>query len=140
MKLWIFSDLHEELGTTRSFPDRRPDADIALMAGDCTHADKIEATVKAFIEKFQMPVVYVAGNHEFYGSLTRRSSLESDQMILRLAEKASEDWDHRLYVLDEDTIVIEGVRFIGATLWVDFLYRLREDVPRSYEAGNQFAR
>nr|WP_313014162.1 metallophosphoesterase [Brucella intermedia] len=126
MKLWIFSDLHEELGTTRSFPDRRPDADIALMAGDWTHADKIEATVKAFIEKFQMPVVYVAGNHEFYGSLTRRSSLESDQMILRLAEKASEDWDHRLYVLDEDTIVIEGVRFIGATLWVDFLYRLSD--------------
>lgn len=124
MKLWIWSDPHEELGTVNKFPERRPDADIIVIAGDWTYADRIEEVAKATIERFQMPIVYVGGNHEFYGSLERRLSFETDQLILKLAEKASEDWDHRLYVLDEDTVIIEGVRFIGATLWVDFLYRL----------------
>lgn len=126
MKIWIWSDTHLEIGTVTKFPEKRPDADIIVMAGDWTHADKIEATAKAFTEKFQMSVVYVAGNHEFYGSLERRSAFETDQLILKLAEKASEDWDHRIYVLDEDTVVIDGVRFIGATLWVDFLLGLKD--------------
>lgn len=126
MHLWIFSDLHEELGTARSFPDRKPDADLAIMAGDWTHADKIEETAKEFIDRFQMPVVYVAGNHEFYDSLGRRSAFETDQLILKIAEANSKEWDHRLHVLDEDTVVIDGVRFIGATLWVDFLMSLKD--------------
>ncbi|MEN3145237.1 metallophosphoesterase [Ochrobactrum sp. WV_118_8] len=127
MRLWIFSDLHEELGTVRDFPDRKPDADLAVMAGDWTHADKLEETAKAFIERFQMTVVYVAGNHEFYDSLGRRSAFETDQLILKLAEAKSKVWDHRLYVLDEDTVVIDGVRFIGVTLWVDFLMSLKDE-------------
>ncbi len=73
-----------------------------------------------------MPVVYVAGNHEFYDSLGRRSAFETDQLILKLAEANSKVWSHRLHVLDEDSVVIDGVRFIGATLWVDFLLGLNE--------------
>jgi len=126
MRLWIFSDLHEELATARNFLDRKPDADLAIIAGDWTHADKLEETAKAFIDRFQMPVVYVAGNHEFYDSLGRRSAFETDQLILKLAEAKSKEWDHRLHVLDEDTVVIDGVRFIGATLWVDFMMSLRD--------------
>ncbi len=126
MRVWIFSDLHQEIGTVNKFPEKRPDADLAVMAGDWTHADKIEETAKAFIELFQMPVVYVAGNHEFYDSLGRRSAFETDQLILKLAEANSKVWDHRLFVLDEDTVVLDDVRFIGATLWVDFLLGLNE--------------
>lgn len=129
MRLWIFSDLHEELAlaTARNFSDWKPDADLAIIAGDWTHADKIEETAKEFIDRFQMPVVYVAGNHEFYDSFGRRSAFETDQLILKLAEAKSKVWDHRLYVLDEDTVVIDGVRFIRATLWVDFLMSLKDE-------------
>lgn len=126
MKLWIWSDNHDELGTVNKFPENRPDADIAVIAGDWTHADKIEETAKAFIDRFQMPVIYVAGNHEFYDSLGRRSAFETDQLILKLAEANSKVWSHRLHVLDEDTVIVEGVRFIGATLWADFLMSLKD--------------
>lgn len=126
MKLWIWSDTHNELGTVNKFPEKRPDADLAIMAGDWTHADKIEETAKAFIERFQMPVIYVAGNHEFYGSLERKSALETDQLILKLAEANSKVWDHRLFLLDEDLLVLDDVRFIGASLWVDFMMSLKE--------------
>ncbi len=53
MRLWIFSDLHQEIGTVNKFPEKRPDADLAVMAGDWTHADKIEETAKAFIKLFR---------------------------------------------------------------------------------------
>lgn len=64
MKLWILSDLHLEYD--EHFVPTIPDADVCVVAGDVTQGcgnairwlDKMIAPA--------MPVVYVAGNHEFY--------------------------------------------------------------------------
>jgi Icc-related predicted phosphoesterase len=114
MKLWVLSDLHYEL---RDLPGLKmadlaiPDADVCVVAGDLTNGcgnairwlDQHIAT--------SMPVVFVAGNHEFYGD----SILEG------------REWGHvhaaecpRVRFLDDGEAVIGGVRFLGATFWTDF--------------------
>ena len=56
--------------------------------------------------------MYVAGNHEFY-KRDRPDVLEN----LRAAAEEQE-----VYFLENDEIVIEGVRFLGCTLWTDFCF------------------
>ena len=31
-----------------------------------------------------------------------------------------DDWQHRLHYLENSSVIIDGVRFLGATLWTDF--------------------
>jgi predicted phosphodiesterase len=55
-------------------------------------------------------IVYVAGNHEFYHG-------ERNEVLQTLRVTANE---MNVHFLDNDEVVIGGVRFLGATLWTDF--------------------
>jgi predicted phosphodiesterase len=103
MKLNILSDLHLGFGAME-----RPqiDADVIVLAGDV--ARPLEAAVWAL--RFEKPVIFVLGNHEFYGSSIDAAA---DRMK-RLCEGT------QVHVLDDDEIVIGSVRFLGSTLWTDF--------------------
>jgi hypothetical protein len=57
------------------------------------------------------PVLYVAGNHEFYGNSLGRTRSELKALCAGT----------HIHVLDDDAVVIGGVRFLGTTLWTDFL-------------------
>ncbi|MEO6322366.1 MAG: metallophosphoesterase [Polaromonas sp.] len=112
MKLNILSDLHLSCGTLE-IP--HTDADIVILAGDiASPQDAINWALG-----FDKPVLYVPGNHEFYGS-----SLAATVSRLKALCAGT-----RIQVLDEDEIVMAGVRFLGATLWTDFLL-LGEGEPR----------
>jgi len=56
------------------------------------------------------PVIFVPGNHEYDG-------LEFDEAYLRLRQ-ACERWG--LIWLEQESVVLQGVRFVGCTLWSDF--------------------
>ncbi len=56
------------------------------------------------------PVIYVPGNHEFYGE-----SIHSLPAALRLLAKASS-----IHLLDNDEVRLGDVRFLGATLWTNY--------------------
>ncbi len=56
------------------------------------------------------PVVYVAGNHEYYGEAIPRHTE-------KLAEAARES---NVFFLENRSAEMEGVRFLGCTLWTDF--------------------
>lgn len=135
MKLWIWSDVHLEISNSQ-IDFTRPDADIIVIAGDLTYADCVSEVAKDIIDRYQLPIIYAAGNHEYYGSHQRGSSFETDQLILRLAERDSDSWSHKLYVLDEDTVVINDVRFVGATLWTDFKLNLKNESQLSARMRN----
>ena len=57
-------------------------------------------------ERLQKCAVYVSGNHEYYGE--RLNVLEK----MRAMAQGS-----RVHVLDLDEVMLERVRFLGATLW-----------------------
>ena len=58
-----------------------------------------------------MPCIYVAGNHEFYkGSI--KEGLEDGR-------NAAAQFPN-VHFLENDFVIIDGVRFLGATLWTDY--------------------
>ena len=104
MKLNILSDLHLSRG---GLEVPRNDADIVILAGDV--ARPREAI--AWASRLHKPALYVPGNHEFYGGSIDGTVAE----LRRLATGTS------IRILDDDAIVVGGVRFLGSTLWTDFL-------------------
>lgn len=103
MKLNILSDLH--LGVS-GLERPRNDADVVVLAGDI--ARPREAACWAL--GFDKPVLYVLGNHEFYGGCIERAAAELKELCAGT----------QVQVLDDSEVVIGGVRFLGSTLWTDF--------------------
>lgn len=103
MKLNIMSDVHNEFSVLEP---PQTDADVVILAGD------IDTKLRAvpWAQRFEKPVIYVLGNHEFYGS-----------QIERIIEKTREQAQgSNVHFLENNAVVVEGVRFIGTTLWTDF--------------------
>lgn len=111
MKLHILSDLHLEFG---SFTPPETDADVVILAGDIHMGPHGVAWAK---EHFSCPVIYVSGNHEFYGG-----NLASTAEAIKAQAKHS-----NVHVLDNDSLELGGVRFLGTTLWTD--YRMTGNQP-----------
>ncbi|HEX7381941.1 MAG TPA: metallophosphoesterase [Nevskiaceae bacterium] len=104
-RLNVLSDLHLSLADLDP-PD--VDADITVLAGDLGRPEQ----AIAWARRIEHPVVYVAGNHEFYGSGLSAT-------VARLRELAA---GTRVHVLEHDALVIDGLRFLGTTLWTDFRF------------------
>lgn len=103
MKIQVMSDLHL---TVAPFEPSPTDADLIVLAGDIARPDQ----AIAFARGLGKPVVYVAGNHEFYGG-----SLTGTYARLKALARGSE-----VHVLEREVAVIGGTRFLGTTLWTDF--------------------
>ncbi len=115
----IWSDLHLEF---QGFHLPSLDAfggpiDGVLLAGDTdtglalchlTFAEKVSRT-------YNVPVIMVLGNHEFYDS-------EIHELTARQAERLDQlhKEGHEIHVLDGGQVVVAGTRIVGATLWTDF--------------------
>ena len=105
MKLHVISDLHLEHA---AFTVPEVDADVAILAGDVAPGT---AGVEWIRDNFDgRPVLHVAGNHEFYGD-------ELPGLIPRMKQSVAGTGIH---VLENDEVVIDGVRFLGCSLWTDF--------------------
>jgi len=104
VKLNILSDLHLSLGAL-DLP--RNDADAVILAGDIARPRQALAWASGIAK----PVLYVPGNHEFYGGSIAGTAAE----LKRLCAGT------HIRVLDDDAVVIDGVRFLGSTLWTDFM-------------------
>ena len=104
MILNILSDLHLSLGALK-IPEN--DADLVVLAGDIARPKEAASWVSGIAR----PVLYVPGNHEFYGGSIGGTVDE----LKRLCAETN------IHVLDNDEVVLEGVRFLGTTLWTDFM-------------------
>ena len=105
MRIRVLSDLHMEFAPFYAPP---ADADVVVLAGDVAPGLRgLEWARSAF---GGAPVVYVAGNHEFYCHATPK--LADD--LAREAEGSP------VHVLENAEVVTGGVRFLGCTLWTDF--------------------
>lgn len=126
MKLHILSDLHTEF-TDFDLPET--DADVVVLAGDVgVGRSGIEWLSKQQLDK---PVIYVPGNHEFYG--------HDISSIDQLRSSAPPD----VHVIDNQSVVIEDVRFLGSILWTDFQLFGEVDkwfsIQRARQCMNDFA-
>ncbi|SOB78092.1 Predicted phosphoesterase [Marinobacter sp. LV10R510-11A] len=107
MRLRILSDLHVEcFQEGHDVPDVA--ADVVILAGDIHR--KTEGLSWAAERFAGQEIIYVPGNHEFYGT-----SMPDTRKALRADAKRL-----GIHLLDNDTVNIGGVRFHGTTLWTDF--------------------
>jgi len=117
MRIQLASDLHLEL-LAQTWPQERvvtpaPGADVLVLAGDI---DRGLRTIERFA-RWPVPVLYVAGNHEFYGGQWERLRADMRQACEGTAVR----------FLDDEAATLGGVRFLGSTLWTD--YRLNGRPP-----------
>lgn len=95
-----------------------PECDVVVLAGDIgTGRMGMAWAMEAFPK--ELPVVYIAGNHEFYG--------RSLALIEELRAKAAAT--PNIKFLENDSFELNGTTIIGGTLWTDF--RLHDDPVKS---------
>lgn len=115
MKLHIINDIHLEFGKwPKSIDVNAIDADVTVLAGDIG----VGLEGLQFALTFDRPVVYVMGNHEFFGQRPMKD-------LWRKAREKVEGT--HVHLLENESVLIDDprnpgkrVRFLGATLWTDF--------------------
>lgn len=129
MKLQLLSDLHLE---TEDFEPRpAPGAELLVLAGDID-------TTWAGYERFAgwpVPVLVVAGNHEFDGRDLDRAPAALHERLHALG----------LVLLERASVVRQGadgrrIRFVGTTRWNDFDLFGPERRERCMRAAGYFLR
>jgi Icc-related predicted phosphoesterase len=110
MKIQLLSDLHLEHSHRHPpFVLRATDANVVVLAGDIDNGTRaIDWAEETFPDQ---AVLYVPGNHEYY---------EADLQAAAAALKARARRSANVRLLDNDELTIDGVRFLGSTLWTDF--------------------
>jgi predicted phosphodiesterase len=111
VRIWYLSDLHMELTRGWDLPaaGARPDYDVLVVAGDLI--TRQERGVAWLLKRVtDRHVIYVGGNHEGYGTDIDRTLAKA-----RLAAAGT-----NVHVLENDSVEIDGVIFLGAVGWTDF--------------------
>lgn len=103
MRIRIYSDLHLE---REAFVPPETHADLVILAGDIANG---AAGIEWARSAFRAPVLYLAGNHEYY-----EGEFESVNAAMHAAAGGTVE------LLDCTRTVIRGVRFLGCALWTDY--------------------
>jgi hypothetical protein len=110
VRLHFLSDLHVEFAPFVPDPAAVDMADVIVLASDIHQGARGMAWVRqAFAGK---RIIYVAGNREFYKH-------HWDAHLALLREQAAM---YGIDFLENDVVTIEGIRFLGTTLWTEFEY------------------
>jgi hypothetical protein len=138
MRIQLFSDLHLERDPTFQ-PIIHPGTDVVVLAGDIgSYQERSRLADDDFgLARFSplrhdfggARVLYVPGNHEFDG-------LEHDEAYARLRRVC----DHLgIAWLDRELLIVDGVRFVGTTLWADFdaVAGGERDITKQLQARNK---
>lgn len=120
MRIRIYSDIHLEYAP---FAPPENDADVVVLAGDIANG---AAGIEWAKEAFRTPVLYLAGNHEYY-----EGEFESVQAAMRGASGG------RVELLDCTQTFIGGVRFLGCTLWTDYSLAPESERPGVIDAARK---
>jgi len=128
LEMQILSDLHIEMLPQRQFTFE-PRADYLALLGDIGSPKKpnYETFLLEQAQHFKQ-VFVIAGNHEFYGS----SYDETRNQIETICQRHPS-----LIFLDRKSVVINGVRIIGATLWTRVPKQNRKNVENTWNDYSQ---
>lgn len=122
MKIRLLSDLHHEFFRTKSmytesFMEYKGE-DVLVLAGDiAVGANNVTHTIDKFLEAGFPKIVYVPGNHEFYGSTIKEFNDELDATL------SDRKYWNKVFAFNnpsDNFTLIDGVLFCGGTLWTNF--------------------
>jgi len=114
MKIRLLSDLHTEFRLPyKTHPmSEYLGEDVLVLAGDIASGSTNTVNVIRHFKDLGFPhIVYVPGNHEYYGT-------DFDDFNHKMMQKCAQlDGVH---FLNPGSVEIDGVLFVGATLWTNF--------------------
>ena len=136
MNIQLLSDLHLE-SNPHFKPVPLPGADLLVLAGDIGSYQTGSLLSSLGIADFGLarfsplptdqggagwptPVLFLPGNHEYDGLDFDETRLRLQQVCARLG----------LIWLERESLVLQGVRFVGSTLWSDFDALSSDDAAR----------
>jgi Icc-related predicted phosphoesterase len=108
MKIAVMSDLHQDFPKNDYDHEQELDCSVVVCAGDLQEGSGIDSLVP-YVEAGKS-VVFVPGNHEYYNC-----EINNTRILLR-----NDGLKYGVHILDRNVSIIDGVRFIGCTLWTDF--------------------
>jgi len=111
MRIHLLSDIHAEV---RPFTPRYANADVIVLAGDIYFRGQSAEWILETFADFPGKIIFVAGNHDFYDA-----QIASAQKNFAQAAAQSQG---KLHYLERQSLVLDGVRFLGATCWTDFQF------------------
>jgi Icc-related predicted phosphoesterase len=123
MKLWIVSDLHTDHSPW--VPTGTPEHDVLVVAGDISSdMHGADLLVRGLHQRTRRQIVFVPGNHDVAGGdLDAWDRNGEDLAVIGI------------HVLSSgQSVVIDGVRFVGATLWTDWRLNDLEFQSQSWAA------
>jgi hypothetical protein len=105
MRLLILSDLHLEFAP---YKPPKSGADLVILAGDIHPGTKgVTWAMEAFPDS---QVVYILGNHEYYGQAYPKHITKLKELTLGTG----------VHVLENDSFIYNDIVFLGCTFWTDF--------------------
>ncbi len=111
MKIFLITDVHFEFHNKVDWLPPLPAGDqfdVLVLAGDIGHGPWLETGLRRLRHYFPAkPIVYVAGNHEFYRGNITRSPVEGIEIP-------------DFYYLEKGSVELDGYRFLGTALWTGF--------------------
>ena len=111
MRIAYASDLHLEFDSSLTLTGLSG-VDVLVLAGD---VDTMPEYYTEFLRKLRLayagPVLFVLGNHEYYNGVFPDDRQKYREAIAH---------DRQAYLLEKEMVILDGVRFLGATLWTDF--------------------
>ena len=114
MKIRLLSDLHTEFRLpykTHPMSEYRGE-DVLVLAGDIASGSTNTMDVIKHFKSVGFPhIIYVPGNHEYYGTSVQDFDSKMREKCAKLTG---------VHFLNGDTIILNNVRFIGASLWTNF--------------------
>ena len=113
MNIQVMSDLHIEfqMDNGKSFVDSLDPTgiDVLVLAGDISVGTQIPQALSLICKRYEnSKVIYVHGNHEFYGS--------DYQSVQKETYKAINENENLIW-LENDRILVDDVFFFGTPLW-----------------------
>ncbi len=135
-KIIYYSDLHLELGKPFILPND-VEGDILILAGDIVnfeyHTPLLMESLVRLLDKWDKPVIYVGGNHEYYNS---------DNVSIDVVNKEFKNWLSvkcpNITLLQDEYITIDGINFFGGTMWTDFNSSNANSMNIAYSRMNDY--
>ncbi len=124
----LLSDLHQEFGPYTIQPLPEDSETVLVLAGDIdTGVDACDFVIEQSANFAH--VIYLLGNHEFYNN-------DLDTLAKDVADELADF--PKVSFLENSSVVIEGVRFIGSTLWSDMDNENPESMFRIEQSLNDY--
>lgn len=108
-KVGLLSDLHLEGSNIDTLEN--PGWDILVISGDLSADLNLLDRFFSYKVPTDIPIVYVLGNHEYEGRKFNE--------VVEQYREVLQPFEH-VHLLDNESVVIDNIKFIGSTLWSNF--------------------